>query len=170
MDRNSPDYPAFVMANEILGSGGFLSARIPMRLREKEGISYGAGASLNVPITNDVAYWQYYALLNPTKKNAVETAAKEEISKALKDGFTAEELKANFGSWQNGRKTRLGNDNTLIGLVNTYLQYGVPLEDYDDLENKVKALKLEDVNGVIRKYLSLEKMTSIYAGDFNKKQ
>jgi len=170
MDRNSPDYPAFVMANEILGSGGFLSARIPMRLREKEGISYGAGASLNVPITNDVAYWQYYALLNPTKKNAVETAAKEEISKALKDGFTAEELKANFGSWQNGRKTRLGNDNTLIGLVNTYLQYGIPLEDYDDLESKVKALKLEDVNGVIKKYLSLEKMTSIYAGDFNKKQ
>ncbi|KAF2330346.1 M16 family metallopeptidase [Flavobacterium ginsenosidimutans] len=170
MDRNSPDYPAFVMANEILGSGGFLSARIPMRLREKEGISYGAGAMINVPITNDVAYWQYYALLNPTKKNAVETAVKEEISKALKDGFTAEEMKSNFKSWQNGRKTRLGNDNTLIGLVNTYLQYGIPLEDYDDLENKVKALKLDDVNNVIRKYLSLDKMTSIYAGDFNKKQ
>lgn len=170
MDRNSPDYPAFVMANEILGSGGFLSARIPMRLREKEGISYGAGSMVNVPITNDVAYWQYYALLNPTKKNAVEVAAKEEISKALKDGFTAEELKSNLVSWQNGRKTRLGNDSTLMGLVNTYLQYGIPLEDYDALENKVKALKLEEVNTVLRKYVSLDKMTSIYAGDFNKKQ
>ncbi|MBF4467737.1 pitrilysin family protein [Flavobacterium sp. LC2016-12] len=169
MTRSSTDYPAFVMANEILGSGGFLSARIPMRLREKEGISYGAGSFIDVPITSDVASWSYYAFLNPTKKSAVETATKEEISKALKDGFTAEELKSNLVSWQNERKTRLGNDDTLMNLVNTYLQYGVPLEDYDDLENKVKALKVEEVNAVLKKYLSLDKMTSVYAGDFNKK-
>lgn len=170
MDRKSADYPAFIMANEILGSGGFLSARIPMRLREKEGISYGAGSFIDVPITNDVAAWSYYAFLNPTKKNAVETAAKEEIAKALKDGFTAEELKSNLVSWQNERKTRLGVDNTLMELANTYLQYGIPLEDYDNLEEKVKALKVDEVNRVLKKYLSLEKMTSVYAGDFNKKQ
>ncbi|TDP01593.1 M16 family metallopeptidase [Flavobacterium sp. 245] len=169
MDTKNADYPAFVMANEILGSGGFLSARIPMRLREKDGISYGAGSFVTIPISNDIASWSYYAFLNPTKKNAVESAAKEEIAKALKDGFTAEELKSNLVSWQNERKTSLGNDNTLMRLVNTYLQYGVPLEDYDDLENKVKGLKVEEVNTVLRKYLSLDKMTSIYAGDFNKK-
>lgn len=104
------------------------------------------------------------------QKNAVETATKEEIAKALKDGFTAEELKSNMISWQNERKTRLGVDNTLMDLVNTYLQYGVPLEDYDTLESKVKTLKVEEVNNVLKKYLSLDKMTSIYAGDFNKKQ
>ena len=169
MNLKSPDYPAFVMANEILGSGGFLTARIPMRLREKEGISYGAGSFINIPVTNDVAYWLYYAFLNPTKKNAVEVAAKEEISKALKDGFTAEELKSNLGSWLNERKTRLGNDVTLMALTNTYLQYGIPLDDYDTLESKVKALKVEEVNAALKKYLNLEKMTSVYAGDFNKK-
>lgn len=169
MNRKSADYPAFVMANEILGSGGFLSARIPMRLREKEGISYGAGSYVDVPIDNDAAFWSYYAFLNPTKKSAVETATKEEITKALKDGFTDEELKTNLVSWQNERKTRLGSDDTLMGLVNTYLQYGVPLEDYDDLETKAKALKVQDVNNVLKKYLSLDEMTSVYAGDFNKK-
>lgn len=169
MNLKSPDYPAFVMANEMLGSGGFLTARIPMRLREKEGISYGAGSFINIPTTNDAAYWLYYAFLNPTKKNAVESAAKEEISKALKDGFTAEELKSNLTSWLNERKTRLGNDGTLIALTNAYLQYGTPLEDYDTLESKVKALKIEEINAVLKKYISLDKMTSIYAGDFNKK-
>ncbi|OHT45705.1 M16 family metallopeptidase [Flavobacterium tructae] len=170
MTQKDADYPAFVMANEMLGSGGFLSARIPMRLREKEGISYGAGSFVNVPITNDVSYWAYYAFLNPTKKNAVEIAAKEEIAKALKDGFTAEELKSNLVSWLNERKTRLGDDGTLMDLTNVYLQYGVPLEDYDALEAKVKALKIEEVNAVAKKYLSLDKMTSVYVGDFNKKQ
>lgn len=170
MDRKNPDYPAFVMANEMLGNGGFLSARIPMRLREKEGISYGAGSFVDVPITNDAAAWTYYAFLNPTKKSAVETAAKEEIAKALKDGFTAEELKSNMNSWQNERKTRLGVDTTLMDLVNNYLQYGIALDDYDQLETKVKALKVEDVNKVLKKYLSLDSMSSVYAGDFNKKQ
>lgn len=170
MDRKNPDYPAFVMANEMLGNGGFLSARIPMRLREKEGISYGAGSFVDVPITNDAAAWTYYAFLNPTKKSAVETAAKEEIAKALKDGFTAEELKSNMNSWQNERKTRLGVDTTLMDLVNNYLQYGIALDDYDQLETKVKSLKVEDVNKVLKKYLSLDSMSSVYAGDFNKKQ
>lgn len=169
MNLKSPDYPAFVMANEMLGSGGFLTARIPMRLREKEGISYGAGSFINIPTTNDAAYWLYYAFLNPTKKNAVETAAKEEISKALKDGFSAEELKSILTSWLNERKTRLGNDVTLMALTNAYLQYGTPLDDYDTLESKVKALKVEEINAVLKKYISLDKMTSIYAGDFNKK-
>lgn len=170
MNLKNPDYPAFLMANEILGSGGFLSARIPMRLREKEGISYSAGSFMDIPITNDVAYWIYYAFLNPAKKNAVEVAAKEEISKALKDGFTAEELKTNLVSWLNERKTKLGNDTTLMGLTNAYLQYNIPLDDYDTLETKIKALKVEEVNAVLKKYISLDKMTSVYAGDFNKKQ
>ncbi|TEB43990.1 insulinase family protein [Flavobacterium circumlabens] len=170
MDTKSPDYPAFIMVNEIIGSGGFLTSRIPMRLREKEGISYGAGSFIDVPITNDVAFWEYYAFLNPTKKTAVEVATKEEITKALKDGFTEEELKTNLVSWQNKRKTRLGSDDTLMSLVNTHLTYGIPLEDYDDLETKVKALKIQEVNSALKKYLSLDKMTSIYVGDFNKKQ
>ena len=55
-------------------------------------------------------------------------------------------------------------------LVNTYLQYGIALDDYDQLETKVKALKVDEVNKVLKKYLTLDKMTSVYAGDFNKKQ
>ncbi|WP_312822340.1 pitrilysin family protein [Epilithonimonas sp.] len=169
MDRKSPDYPAFVIANEMLGSGGFLTARIPTRLREKEGISYGAGSFVNVPIDNNVASWSWYAFFNPTKKDAVDKALKEEVNKAVKDGFTEEEFKSNLTSWLNSRKTGLGNDNTLMGLVNSQLQYGQSLDEYDALEAKVSALKVSQVNDVLRKYISEDKLTSVFAGDFNKK-
>ena len=169
MNQKSPDYPAFVLANEILGSGGFLSARLPMRLREKEGISYGVGSFINIPVSNDVASWGYYALLNPTKRDAVESAIKEEVSKALKDGFTADELMTNKKSYANIQKTMLGMDNTLINLVNKKLQYGISLDEYDTLNSKIAELKLEEVNSALRKYLTLDKVTSVYAGDFNKK-
>ena len=169
MDRKSPDYPALVIANEMLGSGGFLTARIPTRLREKEGISYGAGSYVNIPVENNVASWGWYAFYNPTKKDAVNKALKEEVNKAVKDGFTEAEYKSNLTSWLNSRKTGLGNDNTLMGLVNGQLQYGVPLEEYDALEAKVSALKVSQVNDVLRKYISEDKLTSVFAGDFNKK-
>ena len=75
------------------------------RQREKEGISYGAGSFIDVPLNNDVASWGYYAILNPTKRDAVENALKEEVAKALKDGFTQEELDANKKSFSNQRTT-----------------------------------------------------------------
>lgn len=169
MKKDHPDYPALLMANEILGSGGFLSARIPMRLREKEGISYGAGSFMDVPVSNDVSSWGYYAILNPTKRDAVENALKEEVAKALKDGFTQEELASNKKSYSNIQTTMLGMENTLINLVNTKLMYGIPLDNYDEVNAKIQALKLEEVNAALRKYISLDRLTSVYAGDFNKK-
>ena len=94
---------------------------------------------------------------------------KEEVSKALKDGFTEDELVTNKKSYANIQKTMLGLDNTLINLVNRKLQYGVSLDEYDALQTKIQGLKLEDVNAALRKYLSLDRLTSVYAGDFNKK-
>lgn len=169
LDRKHPDYPAMTIADEMLGSGGFLTARIPTRLREKEGISYGAGSFINIPYDNDAAVWTSYAFFNPTVQEKVDAALKDEIQKALTTGFTAEELKTNVNSWLVGRKTNLGADNFLISLINGVLYNGNSLDDFNDLETKVKGLKAEDVNGVLKKYLSLDKLALIYAGDFNKK-
>lgn len=169
MQKDHPDYPALLLANEILGSGGFLSARIPMRLREKEGISYGAGSFVDVPVTNDVSFWGWYAILNPTKRDAVEKALKEEVAKPLKEGFTQEELVSNKKIYANSQTTMLGMDNTLINLENQKLLLGVPLEDFDQTNAKVQALTLDQVNAALRKYVSLDRLTSVYAGDFNKK-
>ncbi|RNA63663.1 insulinase family protein [Chryseobacterium nematophagum] len=169
MTQDHPDYPALVMANEILGSGGFLSARLPMRLREKDGISYGVGSYLSIPITNDVASWNYYAYLNPTKRDAVEAAIKEEVGKALASGFTQEELDSNKKSYANERKTNLGMENTLINLVNIQLLFGVPIEKFDEQNAKIQNLKLSEVNAALKKYLSENNIISVFAGDFNKK-
>ncbi|MCT3704344.1 insulinase family protein [Elizabethkingia anophelis] len=169
MDQKNQDYPALLMANEILGSGGFVTSRIPVRLREKEGISYGSGTYMNIPYTNNVSSWGYYALLNPTKKNAVDKAVLEEIIKAIEKGFTEEELKASKNSWQNSRKTELGNNGIIMELVKSKLLYNIPLENYDIVEDKVMNLNLKQVNEVLKKYVKVEQLTTLDVGDFNKK-
>lgn len=169
MDRKSPDYPAMVMVNEMIGQGGFLTARIPQRLREKEGISYGAGSYQNINYDNQDAKWSLYAFFNPTVKDRVDAAIKEEINNAVKDGFTQEELTNVLKGWFNERSIILGNDGYLMHLVNDVLYNGNSLDDFTDLETKVKALTINDVNTVLRKYLKPEALVLIYAGDFNKK-
>jgi zinc protease len=47
LKENDPDYVALDIANEMLGGGAFLSSRLPERLRETEGMSYGAGSFLS---------------------------------------------------------------------------------------------------------------------------
>ncbi|MBQ0147852.1 MAG: insulinase family protein [Flavobacteriaceae bacterium] len=170
MNRNHPDYPALVIANEMLGSGGFLAARIPMRLREKEGISYGAGSFLSVSSDpkNESSSWGYFAFLNPTKRDLVEKAVKEEITKAITEGFTAEELKTNISSWKTSRATSLGSDGTLLSLSNGYLLNNISFDEFSSLEQRIEKLDVQKVNEVIKKYIDLNKLTSIYTGTFNK--
>ncbi|MDR3340121.1 MAG: insulinase family protein [Candidatus Symbiothrix sp.] len=168
INESSPEYPALEIANEILGSGGFLNSRIAKRLRENEGISYGAGADISVPVKENTASWFSYAFYNPTKKSEVNAALKDEVSKAIASGFTAEEMKDAIGSWKNGRNTSLGTDGMIISLTNKHLFFDTPLEEFDELEKKVDALKVADLNAVIKKYLNLDQLIMVNAGDFKK--
>ncbi|KUF45405.1 peptidase M16 [Myroides marinus] len=170
MNRSNPDYAALTFVNEVMG-GGFMTARIPQRLREKEGISYGAGTSLSVPTDpkRDDSAWMIYAFLNPTKRGDVEKAINEEFNKLVTSGITEEELKANKSSWVSTRQTNLGLDGYLISLSSQFLQYDIPFSEYEKLNAEIEKLTVKQVNDAAKKYLQPSKFTTIYAGDFTKK-
>ncbi|MEK6493716.1 pitrilysin family protein [Myroides odoratimimus] len=170
MNQSNPDYAALVFANEVMG-GGFMTARIPQRLREKEGISYGAGTSLSVPSDSKSvnASWTIYAFMNPTKRADVEKAMNEEFNKLIASGITEEELTANKSSWKNARQTNLGNDGYLMYLSSLFLLYETPFTDHDKLNAEIEKLTVKQVNDAAKKYLQPSKFTTIYAGDFTKK-
>jgi len=167
--ENNPDYPAVDMANEMLGGGAFLSSRIPQRLREAEGMSYGAGTWVSGNHFDQTGNWGIYAFFNPTFKTKMEGAIKEEIQKAIDKGFTKEEFDSSLKSWLQSRQTNLSMDNFLSYQFNQYLEQGKTFKDYTDYENKVKALDVNKVNAMLKKYFDMNKFVLIYAGDFTKK-
>jgi zinc protease len=87
------DYPALIMGNYMLG-GGFLNSRLATRIRQKEGLSYGVGSQFSASSLDKSGTFMSYAIYAPQNAEKLEAAFKEEIDKALKEGFTAEELKA----------------------------------------------------------------------------
>jgi len=167
--ENDADFPAVDMANELLGGGAFLSSRIPQRLREAEGMSYGAGSYVFGDALDKTGNWGVYAFFNPAFKDKLDNALKEEIQKALDKGFTKAEFDASLNSWLQQRQTSLGSNEFLAYQLRDYLDQNKSFQDHIDYENKIKALDVNKVNAALKKYFDLNKFVLIYAGDFTKK-
>jgi zinc protease len=82
------DYPAVMLANRIFG--GTFSARLVHRIRDKDGLSYGVNSGFGVNAKDDGATFTMTAICAPQNLPKVDAAFREELARALKDGFTAE--------------------------------------------------------------------------------
>ena len=166
---DAPDYPAIFVANYILGGGAQFDSRLMKRIRQKDGLSYGVGSSLSVPSLDNSGSWSVYAISAPANTAKVESAMKEEVERAIKEGFTdAEVAAAKSGIQQAGVQGR-AQDGGLASrwvaymyLGRTFMTFSKPFED------KVMALTTAQVNDALRKYLDPSKVTVVKAGDFKK--
>ncbi|WP_306672524.1 M16 family metallopeptidase [Geothrix fuzhouensis] len=167
MKDTDPGYPAFLMANQILG-GGILKNRLGDRLRQKEGFSYGAGSNFNSSSQDPVSSWQAYAIYAPQNAAKLEAAFQEELQKALKEGFTQEELDFARKTWLQGEQTQRQEDPAIAAWLNNSLYLGRPVLFQAELEAKIQALKLDEVNAALRQHLDPAKLVIVKAGDFAK--
>jgi len=167
MKDTDADYPAFLMANMVLG-GAPLKNRIANRLRQKEGFSYGAGSFIEVGTEDPDTFWGAYAIYAPQNVAKLEAAFQEELQKALKDGFTQDELEFARKAWQQGEEAQRQEDKEIAGWLNNSMRLDRSVLFQAELEAKVKGLKLEEVNAALRKYLDPTRLVVVKAGDFAK--
>ncbi|GIV37843.1 MAG: peptidase M16 [Cyclobacteriaceae bacterium] len=167
MRDDHPDYPALVLGNFMLG-GGFLNSRLATRIRQKEGLSYGVGSQINAGSLDNVGTFFAYAIYAPQNVEKLEKAFREEIEKVISEGFTAEEVKAAQSGWSQQRVVGRAQDSQVASTLNNYLFIGRDYKWDEAFEKKVMELTAEQINAAMKKYLSLEKMNIVKAGDFAK--
>jgi len=168
MSEYDEDYPALNVAGEILG-GGFLNSRIADRLRQKDGVSYGAGGSFNADGDKEDKNSSFfiYAIYNPENAEKVQTGFSEEIERFIKDGITQEELDNAVKGWVQAQAVSRAKDNELSSLINNNIYYYRDMSYHKGIEEKVKALTVSDVNTAIKKHLKpFSEWTVVNAGDF----
>ncbi|NYE26923.1 M16 family metallopeptidase [Pigmentiphaga litoralis] len=165
-DTNA-DYPALYVANYLLGTSE--TSRLWTRVREKEGLSYNVRSALNVSLYEPTADWTVYAIYAPSNRAKLETAIKEELARAAKDGFTDAEVKDGIASIMSLRKLTRAQDRAVVRTWAEYLELGRTFAFSADLDRKMQALTTDQVNTVLRKYLKPEAFSSAAAGDFRAK-
>jgi zinc protease len=165
---DDPDAPALTVANDIFGGGAGLSNRLIERLRQKDGLSYGAGTGLNVGSRNRVATWGLGAIVAPQNATRAEQAIREELERARRDGFTAKEVEdAKEGILQE-RLVNRSQDGIVAGAWVNNLDLGRTFEFSKQFEDRLKALTPGEVNAAFRKYIDPDRMTFVIAGDAKK--
>jgi zinc protease len=162
-DRH-PDYPALMLANHLLGNGG--DSRLWNRVREKEGLSYNVYSAIQWNPIDENSQWLAGAIFAPQNREKVEKAIMEELSKALKDGFSQTEMDAGRRGLLNFRRLSRAQDARLASgwIGNLYLQR--TFADSARVDAALEALTLPQVNEALRRYIKPDQLVRGVAGDF----
>ena len=159
------DYPALALADYVFGGGAGLNSRLMERLRQKEGLSYGGGSSINPGSLDRAGSFTISAIAAPQNLAKVDASVRSELARVLKDGFSDEEIaRAKSGLLQKRVQTRAQDGNLAAGWT-TYLYLGRTYAWSKEFETKISALTTAQVNAAFRKAIDPAKLTVVMAGD-----
>ena len=165
------DYPALVIANSVLG-GGSLDSRLGNRLRQKDGLTYNVSSSIAPDSSpkgrDDAGTLGIQAIAAPENVARLETAMREELTRFVRDGITADELKSAVNDLLTRRQQSRASDGSVAGTLSRNLYMGRTMAWVAAFDAKLKALTVDDVNAAIRKHIKPEAISVFAAGDFAK--
>jgi zinc protease len=166
MRDTDPDYAAMIMANYMFG--GTITSRLPDRVRNREGYSYSVDSSFSAPVEGDAAVFSASAIANPSNMPKVEASFLDELTKTLRDGFTAAELAAAKKSILDERKGARSSDGGVLSMISAREQYGRTLAWDEQLDAKLQALTLDQVNAAFRRHVNPAEVSIVKGGDFKR--
>ncbi|MDR3700251.1 MAG: insulinase family protein, partial [Candidatus Sulfopaludibacter sp.] len=164
MAESDPDYPAMLLAGYMFG--GPITSRVSDRIRNREGLSYGANARVAIPVEGNAAMLSATVSLNPVNGPKVEFSFVDELRKTLKDGFTAAEVTEAKKAYLETRANGRAQDAALLTQMASHAQEDRTFVWDQQLEAKIQALTAEQINAAFRKHIDPAAISIVKAGDF----
>jgi zinc protease len=153
-----------VLANYILAEN--TDSRLWNRIREREGLSYGVFGYLDWNAHESNSPWTFGAIFAPQNRLRVEKALREEFARALKDGFSAQELNNAKRALLAARALARAQDGGLAGALSLQAELGRTLQRMADVDAALQGATLDQVNAALRRHLKPDAMQFVWAGDF----
>ncbi len=160
--RNSPDFPALVVMNEILG-GGF-SSRLLQTVRTDLGLAYGVSGSYGA----DYLVPGLFTAATATRSDATVQATRavlDVVSSLASRPPTEAELRQAKDAYLNAFVFNYADRGDVLGRQLTYAAVGYPATTLEDLRRGVEAVTADDVSRVARQYLRPDDATVVVVGN-----
>ncbi|HLQ79248.1 MAG TPA: insulinase family protein, partial [Terriglobia bacterium] len=164
LSQNDPDYPAIVLASYMFGEP--ITSHIADRIRNREGLSYGANARITAPAEGDAATLTGTVTFNPAVGPKVEFSFMDELKKVYREGFGADELAEAKKAYLEARIIGRSTDAALLNLIASHEQLNRPFVWDLNLEEKIRTLTLDQVNAAFRRHIDPNGVSILKAGDF----
>ena len=167
LSNKASDYPALLIGNWVLGSSG-LSSRLGDRIRQKEGLSYSVRSSLSASAFDERGRLGLMAISNPANTDRVVRAMREELKRIVTEGITETELEEGRQAYLQRQLVNRTRDSALVQFLSLNLYAERTMQYYADLESRIGKLTREEVHAALKKYVDLERLVVVTAGDFSK--
>jgi len=164
IDRTSPDYPALVVMNEVLGAGS--ASRLFLNLREEKGYTYGVYS--NLIARKYAGPWTAGGDLRTEVTDGAMTEFLRELNRIRDEKVPEEELDAARRSVVARFALSLESPQQLIGYAITRRAYKFPADYWDKYPAQIAAIQADDVQRVARKYVDPATMQVVAVGDAGK--
>jgi len=158
------DFPALVLGNYLLG--GTSSGRLPARVREKDGLSYSTYSMFNASALDTAGSFGVAAIYAPQNRERVERAIREELERALEQGFSDAEVEGAKKGLLEARRVQRGQDGALAGRLANYLYLGRTFAWDVEFEQRIAALTPAAIRDALRRHIDPAKLSVLKAGDF----
>jgi zinc protease len=162
---SDPDYPALLIGNFIFG-GSTLASRLGDRIRQKDGLSYGANSSFTASSLDPVASLTLTISTNPVNIDKVASAVMEELQRYLKDGPTEKEVSDAKRAFVEAQKVGRSSDGAIAAEIVSNLNTSRTFAFAADREKAILALTPARVAEAFRKHIDPNRLVIIRAGDF----
>ncbi len=142
---------ALQLATRIFGGGP--GSRLWTRMREKDGLTYGATASFGAAYLDANGNVSFDVDVNPANLSKADAVMKEELATSLEKGFTQDELDRMKAQVQADRVRSRSGDGWALGQLSWQLMHGTPWELALTNDAKYKSVTLEQTNAAWRKFV-----------------
>ena len=160
--RGDDDFFAAALGNAVLGQST-LSSRLGMRLRDREGLTYGVIARFFGASLLDGPWAATFSVAPANLERAV-AAAREEIERFVAEGPSeaelADERAAMAGSYRVGLATPGGQARELVRLA----RHALPVAEIDRIPERILATGRAEVAAAVRRHIAPHRLCLAVAG------
>jgi zinc protease len=164
IERRNPDYYTLLVMDTILGSSPGFTSRIPRILRDEQGLAYSTYSNITSSAGLDPGRFIAYIGTAPENLNRAINGLRSEISRIVEAGITEEELEIAKSYLTGSFVFRFQKNSQVAEFLIEAEVYGLGFDYLDRFPELIRAVKVEDVNRVVREYIDPKNMTTVVVG------
>lgn len=155
------DFYKLNVANYSLG--GSFNARINIRLREEKGFTYGAHGYQSGGKYSGT--WQVSTSVRGDATDSALVELHQIVKNYVSNGMTVDELKTTKNSLNQSDALKYETSYEKAGFLSRILSYDLPDNYTQQQTNTLNNIGVDELNGVVRKYINPEEMVIIVVAD-----
>lgn len=164
IERNNPDYYVLLVMDTILGSSPGFTSRIPRILRDEQGLAYSTFSNITSSAGLDPGRFIAYIGTAPENLDRAISGLRGEIARIVEGGVTPEELETARLYLTGSFVFHFQRNSQIAEFLLEAETYGLGFDYLEKYPELIRAVSVEDVNRVTRKYIDPQKLTTVVVG------